>query len=61
MKIMLETMPWSIRSNMRRMTLFCVETSSAEVGSSAITTLGLSRVEIPITTRCLMPAGSCTG
>ena len=37
------------------MSAFCDETSRAELGSSAISTRGLSKVEITVTTRCRMP------
>ena len=61
MKSMLEMISCSRRSKSSLITDFCVETSSAEVGSSATTTFGFRSVEMPITQRCLVPAGSSTG
>ncbi len=42
-------------------TAFCVETSSAEVISSAIRSDGLRSVEMTITVRCFMPPESSIG
>ncbi len=38
-----------------------VDTSSAEVGSSAISSAGLSSVDSTVTTRCFMPPESWCG
>ena len=40
---------------------FCELTSSAEVGSSAISSRGLSSVEMIVTVRCFMPPESWCG
>ena len=39
----------------------CVVTSSAVVGSSAISTSGSAQIAIAITTRCLMPPENSCG
>ena len=41
--------------------IFCEVTSSAEVGSSAISSRGLSRVLMIVTVRCFMPPESWCG
>jgi len=40
------------------MRAFWLDTSRAEVGSSAISSFGLSRVETTVTMRCFMPPDS---
>lgn len=60
-KIMLVTRPLS-RSPVRAPTTACwLETSRAEVTSSAIRTDGSSSVEITMTARCFMPPDSSIG
>ena len=49
----------SLRSSFRM--AFCVDTSRAEVGSSAISILGFNSVEMAITARCFMPPLSSNG
>ena len=50
----------SICSSMS-MSAFCDDTSSAEVGSSAISSRGFSSVEMIVTARCFMPPDSWWG
>ena len=59
--IVLFTKPRSRNSTSISATAFCVETSSAEVSSSAIRSDGLSSVESTITTRCFIPPESSIG
>lgn len=60
-KIMLVTRPLS-RSPVSAPTTACwLETSSAEVTSSAMSTDGSSSVEITMTARCFMPPDSSIG
>src|SRR5581483_8496057 len=55
------TKPRSRNSTSISATAFCVETSSADVISSATRTAGSSRVERTSTTRCFMPPESSIG
>ncbi len=59
--IVLLTKPRSRNSTSVSATAFWVETSSAEVISSAIRSEGSSSVEITITTRCFIPPESSIG
>ena len=43
------------------MTIFCDVTSSADDGSSAMSTLGPRMTEMAMTVRCFMPPDSSTG
>ncbi len=61
MTMMLLTKPWSRNSTSVRATDFWVDTSSAEVISSAMSSDGSSSVEITSTTRCFMPPESSMG
>src|SRR5690606_24928066 len=60
-KIMLLTKPRSRNPASAFATAFWVDTSSAEVTSSAMSSDGLSSVEITITVRCFMPPDSSIG
>ena len=60
MKIIAWMKPLSIMSRSILMTIFWLVTSSAEEGSSAISTLGFRIVEMAMTTRCFMPPESST-
>ena len=59
--IMLFTKPWSRKLTSVSATALCVETSRADVISSAISSDGFSRVEMTMTMRCFMPPESSIG
>ena len=59
--IVLFTNPRSLNSTSISETAFCVETSSAEVSSSATRSEGSRSVESTITTRCFIPPESSIG
>ena len=61
MTIMLLTKPRSRNSTSVSATAFWLETSSADVISSAISSDGFSRVEMTITIRCFIPPESSIG
>ena len=61
MMMVLLTKSRSRKSTRASATAFWVETSSAEVTSSATSSEGLSRVEITITMRCFIPPESSIG
>ena len=52
---------WSSISRSMSISAFWLDTSSADVGSSAISSRGFSSVEITVTTRCFMPPDSWCG
>ena len=58
---MLLTKPWSRKLTSVSATARWVETSSADVISSAISSDGFSRVEMTMTMRCFMPPESSIG
>ncbi len=58
---MLFTIPSSNSSFINCITDFCVDTSNADVGSSAATTTGFINVDIATTTLCFIPPLNSNG